>query len=705
MRINRLKRIMLLSVVSLFSLTEVHAMWTYYINGKETIDDITYNLWYRRYSGYVESSGTNGPGPVTGVGGVTDSYFSFYEVTALAKYPYHYQGYITIPSRASSIATGAFANCGALTRVDIPSSIGDGILLPAYIKSGAFSNCPVLADVYTEAEHSIPDDAFDEYIYSHATLHVPAGKKATYQNLGGWKKFSNIEEYTEEQELEDGDTFTAKTAEGVDMEFTVKDKTTRTIWVGTFLRVSIRTETGGVITIPVKVAGWNVKGISKNAFYGCSLLNGINIPEGIEIIEDQAFNRCSSLTSITIPKSVTSLGSYHPFVGCSSLRNVTVASGNSKYDSRNDCNGIIETATNKLIFGTAGMTIPSSVRSIAPIAFSHSELTSIAIPEGVESIGQQAFWECNDLQCVEIPKTITHLDKEIFFNCYKLSQISVDTNNPVYDSRDNCNAIIETATNTLVEGCYNTIIPASVRHIGECAFGGRQRLNSIKLPEGLTSIGVNAFWLCTGLKDVTIPASVQSIEDYAFEGCLELQDVYSQIENPFDINDNVFNVTYEVQGDKLVQLTTNYFTTATLHVPAGCKEKYQQAAGWKNFQNIVEMSNAAEVILISTEIIGDGIVGTAHDFNFRLENQGDVDFTGTIYIWMHNEDEPLKSYFVYYDGGIGAGKRGNLTSTSQFAFDTPGIYHIWLSTDVEGQERIGDEYLWTVTPAATLNIC
>ncbi len=604
MRINRMKRVMLLLTIMLFSLMEAHAMWTYFIKETKTVEGITYNYWYKKYSGAIDSRRKV---PFKGVGGVGDgASFAFLEVAPLAEDPYHYQGNIAIT--AQSIASGAFADCTALTSVSIPSNMGDGILMPAYIKSGAFSNCPALADVYTESECGIPSDAFDNYIYQHATLHVPQGKKQKFQSLEGWRNFVNIDDDTDEGELQEGDTFTAKTAEGVDMEFTVKDKNTRTIWVGTFQRVAIPTETGGIITIPVKVDGWYVRGISTQAFSGCSFLGGITIPEGIEIIDDNAFYNCESLTSINIPKSVTSLGSYHPFVGCTSLHNVTVASGNTKYDSRNNCNGIIETATNKLIFGTAGMTIPSSVTSIAPAAFlSNSELNTITIPEGVESIGQQAFMDCCNLQRVEIPKTVTHLDKEIFANCYYLYQISVATNNAVYDSRDYCNAIIETATNTLVEGCYNTVIPASVKHIGECAFGGRQWLNSMKLPEGLVSIGVNAFWLCTDLKEVTIPANVQTIGDYAFEGCLGLQDVYSQIEDPFDINENVFNVTYEVQGDLLVPLSTNHFTTATLHVPAGSKSKYQQAAGWKNFQNIVEMDGELKNGDVFTGLTVEGV--------------------------------------------------------------------------------------------------
>ena len=593
-------RIALLLLLLLCAWTESHAMYTYYINSTKTEGSFTYNYWYRKYSGLVDAPPKrvrhNGVSPVN-----TEGTFDFKELTALAVYPYHYQLHITIPSSVSSIASGAFADCTTLTRVDIPSSIGDGILRPATLKSGAFSNCPLLTDVYTEMIYAIPDGAFDDFIYEHATLHVPYGKKDTYQNLGGWKKFSQIIDDIGDDGRNEGDEFMSE-VNGKNMYFTVKDKNRRTCWLGRFrknanesIEAAIDTTVSGEITIPDEVDGYTVEGIGERAFSFCRRITRINIPETVHTIGTLAFSDCERLQATAIPKNVTSLGDYNPFAGCKALQSLVVAEDNTTYDSRDNCNGIIETATNKLVTGTANMTIPSTVRSIAPIAFFNLDIETQTIPNGVTSIGQQAFAGCRNLKNITIPQTVTSIEKEICLACERLASIVVEAGNPVYDSRDNCNAIIQTATNTLLEGCDGTVIPSSIKHIGESAFASRLFLTSVKLPEGLESVGTNAFWLCASLEEITIPASVQTISDYAFEDCVSLENVYAMAESPVGMNSNAFNVNYAHQDDMLVP-TTAHFTTATLHVPAGAKANYQDATGWKNFQNIVEMQPSSPII-------------------------------------------------------------------------------------------------------------
>ena len=100
-----------------------------------------------------------------------------------------------------------------------------------------------------------------------------------------------------------------------------------------------------------------------------------------------------------------------------------------------------------------------------------------------------------------------------FVGCSALTSISVEEGNTFFDSRENCNALIETATNKLVAGCRNTIIPNSVTSIGDCAFRNCEALTSITIPESVTSIGDEAFKRCLGLTSVTIPNSVTSIGD------------------------------------------------------------------------------------------------------------------------------------------------------------------------------------------------
>ena len=143
----------------------------------------------------------------------------------------------------------------------------------------------------------------------------------------------------------------------------------------------------------------------------------------------------------------------------------------------------------------------------------------------VTSIGNSAFYECYGLTSVTIPNSVTSIDDYAFHNCSGLTSIKVESGNQKYDSRDNCNAIIEKSSNTLISGCKNTIIPNSVTSIGNYAFDGCSGLTSITIPNSVTSIGDYAFDGCSGLTSVTIPNSVTSIGSEAFRGCSGLTSV------------------------------------------------------------------------------------------------------------------------------------------------------------------------------------
>ena len=166
------------------------------------------------------------------------------------------------------------------------------------------------------------------------------------------------------------------------------------------------------------------------------------------------------------------------------------------------------------------------VTSIGFLAFSGcSGLTSITIPEGVTSIAVGAFEGCSGLTSISIPEGVTSIGFLAFSECSGLTTIKVDSNNKKYDSRNNCNAIIDKETNTLIAGCKNTIIPEGVTSIGNYAFSRCSGLTSITIPEGVTSIGYRAFYNCSGLTSISIPEGVTSIGYSAFSGCSGLTSI------------------------------------------------------------------------------------------------------------------------------------------------------------------------------------
>ena len=277
--------------------------------------------------------------------------------------------------------------------------------------------------------------------------------------------------------------------------------------------------------------------IGVGAFGGCSDLTNITIPDSITNIEMRAFSGCTGLTSITIPDSVIYI-SIETFRDCTSLTSVAIGNGVTKiYDwAFNSCTNLtsitipdsVKSIGNKSFAGCsnlANITIPNSVTSIGDEAFGNCDFKTINLPEGIISIGSLAFFDCRNLTNVTIPKSVTNISGDVFAYCESLTSINVSDKNTVYDSRKNCNAIIETATNTLITGCKNTIIPDGVTSIGDGAFSDCSGLTNIIIPNSVTSIGDGAFYGCADLIDIMIPDSVANIGNYAFSGCAGLTNI------------------------------------------------------------------------------------------------------------------------------------------------------------------------------------
>lgn len=270
-------------------------------------------------------------------------------------------------------------------------------------------------------------------------------------------------------------------------------------------------ESATEVVIPSEIDGMPVIKISFHSFSGCSNLKSVTIPDSITSIGTFAFLDCSSLTDIIIPDSVTIIGD-DAFSWCSSLTDIT---------------------------------IPDSITSIGTCVFSGcSSLESITIPDSVTSIGYSAFSDCSSLKSITIPDSVTSINSIAFWGCSSLTDIIISDNvidiggytfsgTPWLKTKQEENPIV-IVNNILIDGTTcsgDTIIPEGVTSINVDAFRECSSITNITIPDSVTIIDNNAFRDCSGLTDITIPDSVISIEYGAFCNCSSLADI--TIENPY----------------------------------------------------------------------------------------------------------------------------------------------------------------------------
>ena len=264
--------------------------------------------------------------------------------------------------------------------------------------------------------------------------------------------------------------------------------------------------------------------IGNMAFASCSSIQTIEIPESVMTIGTYAFSGCSLINSFNVPRNVTSIG--HSVVSsCNALSTITVDPNNSVYDSRNSCNAIIEKATNTLIAGCKDTNIPSTVTRIGDYAFSNcSEYNKTLNLTNITAVGSQAFYGTNITGVLNIPVTLTVIGDRAFPTT--IDGITVATGNPVYDSRENCNAIIETATNKMLVVCKANkgFIPSSVEILSGNLFYGMTGLDHVTIPSSVKTMGTNLF-SSSDVKTVTIQEGTTALPDGMFLNCASLVSV------------------------------------------------------------------------------------------------------------------------------------------------------------------------------------
>lgn len=395
---------------------------------------------------------------------------------------------LEIPNGVTEIGNYAFLGCYALASVSISKYVTN-------IGDAAFAGCSNLVDIICMAltppsiTYRYGWNTFDTGCYNSAILTVPRGYSDIYRTTNGWKEFSTIQALPPDMKVDD-------------LYYVVTSDSTVCV---TFKDDSYNSYSGDVV-IPESVnydgKVYIVNAIDEKAFYNCSGLTSVIIPNTITTIGDYAFYGCSGLTSLTIGKSVASIG-YDAFNGCNNLKELNWNAINCS------SNGNMSTSN------IESVTIGSEVEVLPNYFVSGSKITAVEIPNSVKSIGRNAFSDCNGLTSIEIPNSVTSIGICAFYGCSEL--ISVIISNSVTSIGDN-----------VFENCYslsNITIPNSVSSIGNYVFRYCNNLKSITIPNSVSSIGKYAFYGCSRMMSLDIPSSVTTIGSFAFYNCDALSKV------------------------------------------------------------------------------------------------------------------------------------------------------------------------------------
>ena len=504
---------------------------------------------------------------------------------------------LTIPENIKSIGGSAFYYCTNLKSVNIPNTVTS-------IGSSAFGKCEKLDTVRYNTDavgtlfknnkslktviigNSVTNIA-EQAFYGCSSLDsiiIPKSVKSIGKNAFGDYENYALKSITLESDADLSNASLYLLNNGVMYQVFNKDSVSVT-----------KNSCSGNVIIPEKVISgstFSKVSIGKNAFYDCSNLTSIVLKEGVKSIGEKAFFGCSKLSSITIPNSVTDIGKF-AFWECSGLESVTIGNGVTRIgggafdecskltsitipdavkrieaDAFHGCSSLksvtignsVDSILNWAFSGCTSLTtlkIPKSVKSIGDHAFRGcTSLKTVDIPDGVEHIGNSAFRDCSNLKLITIANSVKTIDKWAFESVYVVVYpgsatgkpwdanyvySAIDENGFLYDDvektklakyiGDNQDISIPEGVKIINDHAFSysqlksVTFPNSVESIGVCAFYNCTGLTSLVIPNGVTNIGAGAFYECSGITSLTISGPVKTIDEGAFEGCDNIKEL------------------------------------------------------------------------------------------------------------------------------------------------------------------------------------
>lgn len=540
---------------------------------------------------------------------------------------------LEIPSSVKEVGEYAFGNCRNLTTV----KLNEGLEI---IGAGAFENLisvkswelpASLKEIRSEAFYCWEQPAWESvtvknttplnisadvfYYFSDygeepktTTLYVPSGTKSLYEMTPVWSDFTLIKEIGNPDDTGEHahGFFSGENADGILFSAHVNGPGTCAIISQNAAQPSsgyspdysqplaaIPATTEGVLNIPSSIKGYTVTEIGQRAFTNCSKLTEIILPNTVKKLNNFSLS-APNVKEIYIPASVTVIS---PLTFVAEGQNsegfwelktpidrLTIDPQNTVYDSRDNCNAVIETATDVLVAGLNTTVIPSSVWAIGYQAFyGRTGLTEMVIPNSVKIIGAYAFSDCKSLKNVDLSNQLEIINNGTFYHCTNLETVILHEGIERIDLLAFCETKIS-----------NIKFPKSLKTIENSAFSECTDLVAAVLPEGLTLLGNYAFMGCSKLQSVTIPSTLTTgpwwgYGSMTFANCPNLKTVVSRITVPFNIDvDNFTIYNYEYDEDWNIINREETFTSATLCVPQGTRDKYLATDGWREFKTIVE---------------------------------------------------------------------------------------------------------------------